>query len=92
MEPVVRMFTSATSTVRWETSIAGSDGLEFRVSGPDGWRNSKVFPDSIALLRFQAEYERFLRENGYQLSLVNDRRWRRDRRQRPRLGRNDRRK
>jgi hypothetical protein len=41
----------------------------------------------MALLRYQAEYERFLRASGYDVSLVNDRRWRADRRERPRTGR-----
>jgi hypothetical protein len=80
MEPVIRMFTSDTGTVRWTTSIAGAEGLHFSVSGPDNWRNSSFFKDPMALVRFQAEYERFLRASGYSVSLVNDRRWRGERR------------
>jgi hypothetical protein len=80
MEPVIRMFTSEMGTVRWITRVAGADGLEFSVSGPDSWRNSSLFRDPIALVRFQSEYERFLRENGYAVSLVNDRRRRDERR------------
>jgi hypothetical protein len=80
MEPVIRMFTSDGGTVRWVTTMAGAEGLEFSVSGPDAWRNSSLFTDPIALLRFQTEYERFLRASGYEVSLVNDRRWRGDRR------------
>jgi hypothetical protein len=80
MEPVVRMFTSDAGTVRWETSIAGAFGLEFKVSGPDNWCNSSYFADPMALVRFQAEYERFLRASGFEVSLVNDRRWRSERR------------
>ena len=83
MEPVIRMFTSETGTVRWVTTIAGAQGLEFSVSGPEAWRNSSFFTDPIALLRFQTEYERFLRASGYSVSLVNDRRWR-ERRERRR--------
>jgi hypothetical protein len=79
-EPVIRMFTSNAGTVRWETSIAGDSGLEFKVSGPDNWGNSSYFADPTALVRFQAEYERFLRASGFELSLVNDRRWRGERR------------
>jgi hypothetical protein len=60
--------------------MAGGEGLEFSVSGPDNWRNSSLFKDPMALVRFQSEYERFLRANGYAVSLVNDRRWRGDRR------------
>ena len=80
MEPVVRMFTSDAGTVRWVTTMTGAEGLEFSVSGPEAWRNSSFFTDPMALLRFQTEYERFLRDNGYEVSLVNDRRWRGDRR------------
>jgi len=78
-DPVVRMFTSDNGTVRW-TTMAGAKGLEFSVCGPDGWRNSSYFTDPHALVRFQAEYERFLRDSGYLVSLVSERRWRPDRR------------
>ena len=91
MEPVIRMFTSDSGTVRWITTVAGAEGLEFSVSGPDNWRNSSFFADPMALVRFQAEYERFLRANGYSVSLVNDRRLRAERREWPRPG-EDRRK
>jgi hypothetical protein len=91
MEPVIRMFTSDSGTVRWITTVAGAEGLEFSVSGPDNWRNSSLFSDPMALVRFQAEYERFLRANGYSVSLVNDRRARAERREWPRPG-EDRRK
>jgi hypothetical protein len=84
MEPVIRMFTSEMGTVRWITTIAGAEGLEFSVAGPDNWRNSSFFKDPMALVRFQAEYEEFLRSNGYSVSLVNDRRWRGERRAFPR--------
>jgi hypothetical protein len=80
MEPVIRMFTSDVGTVRWSTTIAGTEGLEFSVSGPDSWRNSSLFRDPIALVRFQAEYERFLTASGYSVSPVNDRRRRGERR------------
>ena len=84
MEPVIRLFTSDVGTVRWSTTIAGTEGLEFSVSGPDSWRNSSLFRDPIALVRFQAEYERFLKASGYSVSLVNDRRQRGERREWPR--------
>jgi hypothetical protein len=84
MEPLIRMFTSEAGTVRWETSIAGVEGLEFKVAGPDDWRTATIFADTIALLTYQEEYERFLRASGYSVSLVNDRRWRGERRERPR--------
>ena len=84
MEPVVRMFTSDSGTVRWVTTVAGTEGLEFSVSGPDSWRNTSLFTDPMALMRYQAEYERFLRASGYSVSLVNDRRWRAERRAVPR--------
>jgi hypothetical protein len=84
MEPAIRMFTSDSGTIRWVTTVMGAEGLEFSVSGPDNWRNSSLFRDPMALERFQAEYERFLRENGYSVSLVRDRRWRADRRASPR--------
>jgi hypothetical protein len=74
MEPVVRLFTSNSGTVRWVTTIAGTEGLAFSVSGPDNWRNCSLFSDPIALVRFQAEYERFLRASGYTVADVNDRR------------------
>jgi hypothetical protein len=84
MEPVIRLFTSDVGTVRWSTTIAGTEGLEFSVSGPDSWRNSSLFRDPIALVRFQAEYERFLKASGYSVSPVNDRRRRGERRAFPR--------
>jgi hypothetical protein len=84
MEPVIRMFTSESGTVRWVTTMAGAEGLEFSVSGPDNWRNSSFFKDPMALVRFQSEYERFLRASGYSVSLVNDRRGRGERRASPR--------
>jgi len=84
MEPVIRLFTSDVGTVRWSTTIAGTEGLEFSVSGPDSWRNSSLFRDPIALVRFQAEYERFLKASGYSVSPVNDRRRRSERRAFPR--------
>ena len=74
MEPVIRMFTSDAGTVRWVTTMTGAEGLEFSVSGPEDWRNSSFFTDPMSLLRFQKEYERFLRANGYEVSLVTDRR------------------
>jgi hypothetical protein len=86
MEPVIRMFTSETGTVRWVTTMAGTECLEFSVAGPDHWRNSSLFTDPMALVRFQTEYERFLCSSGYAVSLVNDRRWRGDRRAAPRPG------
>jgi hypothetical protein len=86
MEPAIRMFTSESGTVRWVTTVAGAEGLEFSVSGPDDWRNSSLFKDPMALVRFQAEYERFLKASGYSVSLVNDRRWRSERRAFPRPG------
>ena len=86
MEPVIRMFTSEMGTVRWITTVTGAEGLEFSVSGPENWRNSSFFTDPMSLLRFQAEYERFLRASGYEVSLVTDRRWRGERRERPRDG------
>ena len=91
MEPVIRMFTSESGTVRWVTTMVGSEALEFAVSGPDNWRNSSLFKDAMALVHFQAEYERFLCSNGYSVSLVNDRRWRGERREWQRPG-EDRRK
>jgi hypothetical protein len=84
MEPVVRMFTSDAGTVRWITTMSGAQGLEFSVSGPEDWRNSSFFTDPMSLLRFQTEYERFLRANGYEVSVVAERRWRGERRERPR--------
>jgi hypothetical protein len=80
MEPVIRMFTSEAGTVRWVTTMAGAEGLEFSVTGPESWHNSSFFKDPMSLVRFQAEYERFLRSNGYAVSLVNNRRWRGERR------------
>jgi len=84
MEPVIRMFTSDSGTVRWITRIAGTEGLAFSVAGPDNWRNCSLFADPLALVRFQAEYERFLKASGYSVSPVNDRRRRGERRAFPR--------
>jgi hypothetical protein len=86
MEPVVRMFTSHSGTVRWVTTMAGAEGLQFSVSGPDNWHNASFFEDPMALVRFQAEYERFLRASGYSVSPVDERRSRGERRAFPRPG------
>jgi len=80
MDPVVRLFTSHLGSVRWETSIVGEQVLEFRVCGPLAWSTSSVFPDAMALMRHQSEYERFLLDNGYKISRVDERRKRPDRR------------
>lgn len=85
------MFTSGLGTVRWETSLVGDKGLEFKVSGPLAWSTSSVFPDAISLMRHQSEYERFLLDSGYQVSHVEERRMRLDRRKAPRSN-NDRRR
>jgi hypothetical protein len=90
LDSVVRMFTSGLGTVRWETSIAG-DRLEFKVSGPLSWSTSSVFPDAVSLMRHQSEYERFLLDSGYELSQVEERRRRPDRRRGPRAERDRRR-
>ena len=89
---VVRLFTSHLGTVRWETSVAGEQGLEFKVSGPLAWSTSSVFPDAMSLMRHQCEYERFLLDNGYRVSNVEERRRRPDRRQHPRGDDSDRRR
>jgi hypothetical protein len=91
MDPVIRMFTSGAGTVRWETTLAGAEGLQFNVSGPDSWRNSSVFADAFALAKYQKEYESFLKESGYSVSLVNDRRSGLERRVWPREGKDRRR-
>jgi hypothetical protein len=92
MDPVIRLFTSHLGTVRWETSIAGDQGLEFKVCGPLAWTTSSVFPDAMTLMRHQSEYERFLLDNGYQVSRVEERRSRPDRRKHPRADRERRRR
>jgi len=89
---VVRLFTSHLGTVRWETSVAGDQGLEFKVSGPLQWSTSSVFPDAMSLMRHQSEYERFLLDNGYKVSHVEERRRRPDRRLRQRGDDSDRRR
>jgi hypothetical protein len=82
--PVIRMFTSDLGTVRWETTISGTDGLEFRVCGPEKWGVSSLFPDPMALVQYQSEYERYLIDSGFSVSLVNERRTSPDRRRKPR--------
>ena len=84
MEPVIRMFTSDSGTVRWITRIAGTEGLAFSVAGPDNWRNCSLFADPLALVRFQSEYEQFLRASGYTVSPVEERRSQGERRAYPR--------
>ena len=91
MEPVIRLFTSHVGTVRWETSVAGEQGLEFKVCGPLAWTTSSIFPDAMTLMRHQSEYERFLLDNGYRLSITDERRKRADRRRQPRPDRDRRR-
>ena len=86
MECVVRLFTSHLGSVRWETSIAGDQGLEFRVCGPLAWSTSSIFPDAMSLMRHQSEYERFLLDNGYKVSLIEERRTSVDRRKTARSG------
>ena len=82
--PVVRMFTGDLGTVRWETTVAGARGLEFKVSGPERWGVSSLFPDPMELVQYQSEYERYLIESGFKVSMVNERRAGCDRRRAPR--------
>lgn len=91
MGSVVRLFTSHLGTVRWETNVAGEQGLEFKVCGPLAWSTASFFPDAMSLMRHQSEYERFLLDNGYKVSQIDERRRRPDRRRYPR-GESDRRR
>jgi len=84
--PVVRMFTSDLGTVRWETTIAGTQGLEFKVTGPEKWGARSLFPNPMELVQYQSEYERYLIESGFSVSMVNERRVGQDRRRAPRPG------
>jgi hypothetical protein len=85
------MFTSDLGTVRWETTIAESRGLEFKVCGPDKWGVSSLFPNPMELVQYQSEYERYLIDSGFSVSMVNERRVGNDRRRAPRPGRDRRR-
>ena len=91
MERVVRLFTSEIGTVRWETSIVATEGLEFRVWGPQLWSTSVMFPDAKALMRHQSQYEDFLLDSGFELLPVEERRTVADRRTCSRDGRDRRR-
>jgi hypothetical protein len=89
--PVVRMFVSETSTVRWETRIAEGRGLELSVLGPGALRRSYSFEDAMALVEYQVQFERQLLSNGYGLLPHSERRSGYDRRRQQRVG-EDRRK
>jgi len=87
---VVRMFTQALITVRWETRIA-ERGLELRVFGPGALRRSYTFQDAPSLVEYQVQLERQLLSNGYGVLPHSERRSGYDRRRHPRIA-EDRRK
>ncbi|MGH9673099.1 MAG: hypothetical protein ACRD44_07950 [Bryobacteraceae bacterium] len=62
------------------SGIAGEQGLEFRVSGPEKWGVSSLFPNPMELVQYQSEYERYLIDSGFTVSMVNERRRSGDRR------------
>ena len=82
--PVVRMFTYALDTVRWETRIADGRGLELKVFGPGALRRSYAFADAMSLVEYQVQYERQLLSNGYGVLPLSERRAGYDRRRRAR--------
>lgn len=81
---IVRMFTRAPNTVRWETRLVEGRGLDLRVMGPGALRRAYAFADAPALVKYQVEYERQLISNGFQLCSVSERREGHDRRRQPR--------
>ena len=81
---VVRMFSSESDTVRWETRIADGRGLELRVFGPGNVRREQAFPDALSLVQYQVQYEQQLLLNGYSVLPQSERRCGYDRRQRSR--------
>jgi hypothetical protein len=81
---VVRMFSCEPDTVRWETRITDGRGLELRVFGPGTLRREHLFPDALALVEYQVQFERQLLSNGYTLLTISERRGGYDRRRRPR--------
>jgi hypothetical protein len=82
--PVVRMFTCAPDTIRWETRITDGRGLELKVFGPGTLRREHSFPDALSLVEYQVQFERQLLTNGYVLLPHSERRAGYDRRRRPR--------
>jgi len=83
--PVVRMFTQARDTVRWETRIAHGRGLELRVSGPGALRREYTFGDALSLVEYQVQFERQLIANGYGVLPHSERRSGYDRRRQRRV-------
>jgi len=83
--PVVRMFTQELDTVRWETRIADTRGLELRVFGPGALRRSYSFENALALVEYQVQFERQLLSNGYGVLAHSERRSGYDRRRRRRV-------
>jgi hypothetical protein len=77
---VVRMFSSDPDTVRWETRIADSRGLELRVFGPGAIRRALAFPDALSLVEYQVQFERQLLSSGYRVLTLSERRAGYDRR------------
>jgi len=82
--PIVRMFTRAPSTVRWETRLVEGRGLDLRVLGPGALRRAYAFADAPALVKYQVEYERQLISNGFQVCSQSERRDGHERRRQPR--------
>ena len=87
----VRMFVGEFGTVRWETTPKGQRGLELEVKGPQDAAASHEFPDPLALVEYQSTSERRLLNAGYEVSPVNERRARSDRRVKARKARDRRR-
>ena len=81
---VVRMFSCEPDTVRWETRIADSRGLELKVFGPGILRRERSFVDAMSLVEYQVQFERQLLSNGYAVLPQSERRRGDDRRRQPR--------
>ena len=87
----VRMFVGEFGTVRWETTPKGQRGLELDVKGPQDAAASHEFADPLALVEYQSTSERRLLNAGYEVSPVNERRARSERRVKARITRDRRR-
>lgn len=81
---VVRMFSAELDTIRWETRIANSRGLEWKVFGPGNVQRAQAFPDAMSLVQYQVRCEQQLLSNGYTLLPLSERRSGYDRRQQAR--------
>jgi hypothetical protein len=77
MERTAWLFTRGQESVRMELRTMTA-GVQLTIDGPGAATSTHDFPPGTSVERFREEYERKLREQGYRLQAVAERRDDRD--------------